>query len=411
MNRILGLPRNAALAILAVVIAALSLTVAVVIPWNQAEAPSRPAASRSATTPATLAQTKTQPSQPPVAIASIPGGPEATRITVDFDDLPAGDGAQVLGAALSLNVRAIARQGVPVPARPVSLHLRDVPAMEAILQFARITQLEPYDLTAQAITFRPNNAPTLGRWYLAGPFAVVLHKIELSTSYGEGILKPHNPAPVLTMSAFAEPAANPHVFGGLAWEQIVDDKDQNVVASPTPLPGSDRTNQADYTSNLTLPNSASRRIALIRGRIAITFAAGVETIATSAPDDAIAKSVGGLLLQVAPLTQRESAARMPNAALLHTTQIRIQRGTLDEGTWAGMAGLLSPMQVTVLNANDRIIGTATCAIRKDTPDSLLGTLSVRDSPTDGAPHHVRFKIPTDIKLFPLVFEFRDIALP
>ncbi len=404
MNKILGIPRNAAIALLAVIISAGSLTVALVIPWSgRPDGRSEPSRSPP---PSDIAATTTSPRTLP-ALASAPAKdprrPEATRVSINFDFL-AGDGALAAFLnAVDLSGPPLTRSGADRDLL-VSMHYRDVPILEALLDYCRQARVIPNEWSREQIVFRSNPEPSLGRWCVSGPFAVIVQKIESSAILSLNSDKSRGRSNQVFFSMLAEPTVRLVHFANPTFDEFRDDKDQALGQSRIELtmPVSRRLQQAHFSFGVTLPASPGKKIASLRGAVTALVAIRSETLQTSAPEESLTKTYNGLTIEMLPLKPQEGTVPQ------FTTQIRITRNQADDATWNRMISHIEPV---AFSANDERLNLLSSGSRPDAAGSLLFTFSVRANPNVGQPHHLQLELPVEFAEIRVPFEFKDLPLP
>ena len=340
-----------------------------------------------------------------------------THVTVDFDSASPAEAARVLGQAMSgevnLDVSGLTAAGGALG--PLTMHQHDVPWLQAALQFARITQSYPVELTAGRLSYRAalldaaNSQPHLGLWSVAGPFAVELAAIEKNVTRG---MASGNDT-VLTLNLFAEPALRVLKYpDGVALETFVDDKGQGIeLAHPRPM-------GSRLLLPLTLPTAPGRRIATFRGTATYVLPDKGQYVETESPDQAVTKPVGDLDIELLPMT----SATNVNATIPHfDMKVRYRRARMEAAAWAELIPAFRLVPPTVYDGAGHELRSnflSGSQVMEGADAVVLTFMSGGVSPnapagafTNGNPHHYRLEVPLGVRNVPVPFKFSNITLP
>jgi hypothetical protein len=361
-------------------------------------------------------------------------GLAATNVTIDFNTAVAADAARSLYRALDIPEPTSGRAGgfLRLPA-PMTMHLHDVPLLDAVLQFcaqsnSRIGVLTPQTLEFSSITDNPLNSSlgpdknsAVGVWCAAGPFAVSLDNIDTSAVFSAAGNVTRTA--MITITAYAEPALNviayPHELHVSAF---VDEFDHalNILPPPPPIPVIDANRTPSTTRYaLQLPAPHGHRIAMLRGTAPFTLLADSVTLETALPlTQSHVHYAGGMKVEfLAPDTP---------AAASSLLRVRFSRGDMPVARWQVLAPLLAdtPVQafggdapaappfVDVASAARGRAGGRPSAAPAPAGDFVELNLIFlhRDRAMPVATRAV-FSIPAAVRQVDVPFEFKDIVLP
>lgn len=336
-----------------------------------------------------------------------------TRVTVDFDDAKPADAARILGQALStqvnLDTSELAAAGVTLP--PLSMHQHDVPWLQAVFQFARITQSYPTEIAAGRVSYlggvlsAANAQPQVGLWKVAGPFAVEFARLEKARTE---LATPGNET-MLTLNVFAEPNLRILQYPTtVTLERFVDDKGQDITL------GRPRGLKPTLVVPVTLPEAPGRRIGLMTGSLPFVLPAKGIYVETTFPGDSVKQQVGDLDVELLPMTQTTNpGAQLP---IFHM-QVRYRRGRMDPAAWNELIASFSLTPPTVYDGQNHTITAnyLSRSLAREDEDTVSLTFNAagagRGTNTRGDPHHYRLEVPLGVKKVAVPFEFSRIALP
>ncbi len=399
------MPKNAAIAVIGIIVSAASLALAFLIPWGNEVNDAAPAPA------APVAATTSGKGPSPLQIVRAPAGghgpPEATRISLDIDNVSPAEAASAFGSVSSLQAYMISMTSASrASLAPVSLHLKEAPLLEGMFQLSRATGTVPEEITGSHIYFRAVPDATFGRWVVLGPVGVVAQKIESTTA-----LDAAGPAltnVTLTLNTYAEPALRSVSFSPLIIDEFVDDKGQKIATRAVPQPPysmqrSPFSRQSTFT--LTLPPSPGEKIAILRGKTVVTVASRMQLLQTAGPEETLSETVADFDVQVSPL--RKAGGSAGNV----TFTLTFRRGEVDRAQWARFAGLLNSLEPVVFSAGNQRMNTSVPQYPASSADTLVRTVYCYFDPAQGEPHHIQVHVPSELHDISVPFDFKNLILP
>ncbi len=417
MNKILGLPRNAAIALLGVLISAGSLLLAFLIPWQGTEKPTVSPVVSTSTAPATTQALASAPATQatPDYAATAPGKLDYKRITVNFDNLPPDQAMQAFSDSTNFQVDGggvVVR--TPVPIEPVSMHLKDAPLLEGILALANGSRTLPQELTTSRAILRPGGDASVGKVYVAGAFAIVIQRFQNSIDLSQN---PPRFAGQMHLDFYVEPGLKVLQFPpNIALEQFEDEKKQVLFAGQTYGSSSYGRNmpRSSLQIPLSFPRDRGKKIAIMKGTATFLIAPRTEPVKTSAPEETLSRTIGDLGVDILPIKPEipPGGAANPNNRSF-TLSIRYRRRHPDPQRWQQTVQSFYQMQPTLFDANDQPFPMNSYGTNQtqEGEEAQLVTYTIRPTPQQPDPHHVQIDLPVEIREVRVPFEFKDIILP
>ncbi len=408
MNKIAGIPRNAAIALFGVLISAGALALALLIPWGSSNTPPTTSAPSAGTQP--LASSRpaildTRSFTPPDPLK-----PEPARITLNFDNLPADQALQALAAEASLDASFLGV--VPTRDLPISMHLRDAPLIAAVLEFCRLTRTTPNEWTMQRLTLRPSQDPSSGRWSISGPFATGIMKIEYAANVSLTGASERSP-PVISLVLLAEPSVRVMRFMNVTFQEFRDEKGQTIGPSvyESSVMVTPQIQRANSSRPLVLPLSPGEKIAILKGSATALVASRVEKLETTGPEETLTRTLDGVKITIPPLRLGGPNARATAGSTpAFNSQVTLTRAGIDDAAWDRLSNQGNRFEIAAYSLNNERLASSVFIGPKNNEMVML-TLSVRPNPNVADPHHIRLDLPMEYLEIPFSFEFKDLILP
>jgi hypothetical protein len=350
-------------------------------------------------------------------------GLEPTRVSVAIQSLAAESALEELATAVAIPMRTqqagLLRQ---MGTAPVTLELKDVPLLEALLEFNSQTALSIREMTTKRIALIRNTdnsgwgAPGpgmgippgtgVGIWCISGPFAVVLESLQSSVDLRRGNAAAET---TMTVAFLAEPKLNvveyPHY---LHIDAAVDDLGQSVEITP---PVDDRrprqANEHRLVLPLRLPDSPGQKLQILRGTADFSLAQGVERIEVSDPAAGLHKPTNnGITVEVVPIPR--------GAGTGVSLTVRYHRDALDEDLWRKLSGPLQDLVPQVMTVSGQPYSTVIGNSRMPDADTVELQRTYIDSGGDrnaAGPDKILIDVPVGIRQIHVPFEFKNLVLP
>ena len=318
------------------------------------------------------------------------------RITVDFEKLPGDQAMQAFSDAAALQVDQGGGGAGPVDVSqfPVSMHLKNAPLLEGLLQLANNTRTMPQEITDTHATLRVMGDAAVGKWSVSGPFAVVIQRIQVTSD----LTRPGTPGlqGMLFFDFYSDPAVKIAQYPTtLSFDQFEDEKHQVLFAGNSYGTSTGNRNLPRATMQLpmSLPAEHGRKVAILRGSAMFTVALATESVETSGPDDTVNKTVGDVGVEIMPLKpDTRRAPAHPNR--MYTMSVRYHRRVADPEKWNRMINMLSRIQPQVFDAADNSLQGNFYTSNQDRQgeESITQFFNLQvynQNPNAGEPHHVR----------------------
>lgn len=402
------MPRNAIIAMVAVVVSALSMGLAFMIRWPNSEDNSAASSPGAPGVSATGAAAKKEPS--PL---------DPTLVTVDFDNLSGSDAIMTFADQSNLPVTSLNRAA---GSQAFSIHLKNAPLMEGLMQLCKGSQftINQYD-DARISLYSSPGQQSIGKWSVSGPFSVVLQRIERPVDLSSGAAMPANTASLIG-ECFAEPKTRTAEFpSSLQFTECTDEKHQPITAGPdVSMMGAYRYNNGvpweTFQMQLALPASPGKLIAEMKGTATYTVVSRTEEVKTTDPAESVQQDVGDMGIEVQPLQPIQNGGGAP--VPFYNLQVRFHRNQMEQGKWTKLRSALSRAEVIVYSANDERVATPTFnpvsfggPIGGPAQDTLNLQVTFRPGQNSAEPHHLLIKVPVEVKEIEVPFEFKNLVLP
>lgn len=436
MQKILGMPRNAAIVIGGIALTAIALAIGLLIPRGNTGAPDSntpqagpasllPQVPPNSPTIQTPITTATALPQAPAGILldtskePTMAGLKPTLINFDFDNLRSVDAIAAFSAQSSMAIIAAIPPGQGAPMTPpISIHLQNAPLYQGLFELLRgtgtvVNELSPASarltFPASQVMVSATNREIIGRWCLSGPFAMVISRID----HTRDLVSETSDIPVtIYCSLYAEPALTIAQFPTtFAIEQCTDEKNQpincEVTATGTPARIVPR---AGFTIALHPARPAGQKIASLRARAPFNVAIKTERIGTTDPAETLNKTIGDLGVRAEPITLKGAS---------YTLDIRFSRENMAAAQFEKFrAGLATTTPTFFGPTGNRVTSVPSVSIRTESPDAIIMHMAL-PAPVGGAgagpaanpPHHFSLDIPLETREVSVPFEFHDLILP
>lgn len=339
------------------------------------------------------------------------------RVSVDIDKGTTVAAAAAIGKEAKLAIKGEQSTTLDQADMPeITLHLKDVPLMEAVLQLCSQAGLRVRAVTPTQVTLgRSEKGEGVGIWCTAGPAAVVLESIEHEVDLRA------SPQPErfdLTLAVLVEPGITVLSFPrSLTFGTMVDDKDHSLV------PQSDQTEEAERRRSmrapvtqaagvgrlslpLAPPEGAGQRIALLKGTADLVIGLKSEklTLTREEADAGAEKEVAGMKVTIGALKQENS---------FFISTVTYEKGSMEAGAWATLKKGAAGAPAVVMDQGG--VSLQVFEPPKVTEETDAVTVVQRYYAGGGAQtrvvKRVEALVPTEVQVLPVPLEFKDLVLP
>ena len=443
-------PRNAVIGALALLVAAGAMGIALLIPWNKgAKEGGSDIAGTGPTDTGAAAAPSVQPNAgargQPGRSAGVGGaaltlgtvldisheegmkGVEATRVTVDYDELLSiGALAAFSDQAGFLVQMPSAGRGQALPEiAPASMHLHETPLLAGLLELfrsthVRLTEMGESGATVQPITLtNPDDPANPGIYCVSGPFAMVIARLQRTTvldaAGGQG-----SASSLIAGSLYAEPSLKVTKYPDqLDFETFVDEKDQTIgVQNPRIYARTQRNvPRVVFSMQLSPPESPGRVIARLRARATFTLMSKSQVVQTSDPGEHAQQTIEGMGVEIMPLTQATGQGAFGPATMTQLNcEIRYTRGSMARDRWEKLAPVLPEIDPEVFGAGgEPVVAPPPLRIQRppstgNLQETVVVAMTLRGTGAR-APHHLKLTVPLEVREVSVPFEFRNLVMP
>ena len=259
-----------------------------------------------------------------------------------------------------------------------------------------------------------------GRLCIAGPFAVVLEKVETGVPITKGgaMLGPNEAR--MPVMVYGDPtvlmleARLPPVF-----EELVDEKGQSPVATwvfgATPGPASVRADIAYATAEvkLTWPGVPGTRLRM-KGKIGVTLQRETETIMSQGVAGwPVEQKAGALSVVFQDFTPMKAFQSTPTLSIeTYELHVEFRRGTIDAEQWKQMADVLPRKAPKVLDAQGRALNCyeGMKSLSENPSEALLVRYQVSAGTQHLVPDHVQLEVLQGVREVGVPFAYEDVAV-
>jgi hypothetical protein len=336
-----------------------------------------------------------------------------TRLSADLDGVPAQEAARALSAGgLGLGIN-------PGPytnlnRQTVTLHLKDAPYMEALMEVRQQLRARVSDMTDAQVTLQYLPWEEIPPWCVAGPFAVTLVGIsrDVGIRFDARAGTPSAAGPqrtaYLLLDLFAEPGITMVTsMQDVQCPGLEDEKHQAIALGTRRGSGNSAVHPVEY--NLTLPESPGRRIPLLKGSIDVKVGQTAKVELASVREKQTPAPVQGMTIETGPMTPRNGSTTF------FTLPVVYARGTMAAEKWA-LIGPLLPTATLRIAASNR--GGSISAFTPPPPrnppalgESVTVNYSVTVAQGAGQPGKATLEVPVGSADVRVPFEFKDVVIP
>jgi hypothetical protein len=340
------------------------------------------------------------------------------RVTVDIDKGTATAAAAAIGKAAQVAIKgeqSTTFEQADIP--EVTLHLKDAPLVEAVLQLCSQAGLRVRTINAAQVTLGRNEKGLgVGVWCTAGPAAVVLesivHEVDLRA----------NPQPErfdLGLAVFVEPGVTVLAYPrGITFGTMADETELSLVPAKEEGREEEQRRQRSravaapsmgvgrITLPLAPPAGAGQKIAILRGTVDVVVGLKNEkvTLTREEADVGAEREIAGMKVTIAPLKQQNS---------YYVSSVSYEKGSMDDGAWAKIKKGLVGVPAVVLDQGGVALQVFNAPNASDNENSV--TVAQQYYAGGGSqtrvPRRVELEVPTEVQVLPLPVEFKDLVLP
>ncbi len=333
--------------------------------------------------------------------ADLPGA----KVSLDLSDTPVADALPAFEQATGLfGVSDHDGMAVNRNIPSLTMHLKDAPLMEAVLQLCARTNANIADFTPGRLKLGPS-VPSMGvgRWCVAGPFALSLLRMETT-----GELDPRGAQPrtaVLRATVFTDPAVQIASFGKTPTIATADDAQGKPIGTLASVSLERPTNtvvdlmQFQATWNLAPDHAAA--IAHLRGTIDLSVAAGIETFQHDLDGaEAFTQVMHGVKFVLSPMEASGDRYRV---------ELHVTRGDGDAAYFQQVLATLDGVGPRML-LDDRPQRPANAGISRLGPDERNMKYLITTQRGGSPPLRFSLDIPGQVHQVRVPFEFTDLPL-
>ena len=381
--------------------------------------------------PGALAATPAQPPPPTTAAAQDPlTGIHYTKVSVDFDNLTPRDATAAFSQQTGYKVQWNEPRGAD-PGLPLSLHLKNVPLLEAWFQLVAATDATPAEFwrdLSMLHNIRIGQRPST--WFVNGPFGTALNNPNFPFTPDPTPPTRKTPLAHFSLDFYIEPSLDGIIFPStVTLDSCVDEHNHPILidAERPTHPDLHRAENVPYSQhlidslqvNVTLPDSPGRTVPLLKGTALFAQVTQTRQFATAAPDEHLQKDLQGATVDIAPFKSIAPPFSQPGANIPdnHALVITFQRNQMPQETWNAQLENFRQCKITIFN-NWKQPVRFLCPDRPlhDNPwsaDSVELHCLIKSNPANPAlniPHDVLIEIPTQSRTFPVPFQFKNLPL-
>jgi RNA polymerase sigma factor (sigma-70 family) len=361
-------------------------------------------------------------------------GLSTTPVTMDLENATATDAYDAITAAVPevmMDPAQFGAAGTP-PNQPsdVTMHLKQVPLMEALLELRSLTGYAYAEFGDRwVIIDAPRESLPPGMWCTAGPFAVELARVQAAVDLANGA-REREPQMSLIFQVLAEPRVNVWTRAEtLVLDGCVDDRGRAVkTVGRNPLlvrgaPYNARNFYQEVEIGISLPRG--ERIPVLRGTAPLVLVSKQERVEGEIPAQPMVKHVGKMVVELSvPKPWGGAKPTADGMARNFEWPIVFRQGDMPAEDWEVLKKGVAKLRPKVFDEEDRRLGVMGYQDEKYASSAPIlvtqedGSIRLQYMyslwPAQGGTKPVKryvLELPTELRIVDVPFEFHDVPIP